>query len=476
MAESVKRASSPIELWLKWADVEEQRFHEPERAVALLEQVVAGDPERTDALFELSRLRAAAGDAKGAAAALRELLPRADAESRPAIQLKLAAILIGPLADPEAALDLAEDVLQKLPSDADALRIVHQALGAAVTRARAALLLERMAEGSEDPDARADVIEALLAVAAAAPELAEARTRWMRQLLDTKLDQPEEALKLALRGAEAAPGEEELWGVAEEMARKLNRPEPVAQAYTRTIERELTPAVAEVVGRRVVEFQEEWFDDGERVIALLSRVLSLCPAADWAFDRLKLAFNGQGRYAELFELYDARFATCRRRARGAAAREAAMAARDFAGNAERAIEYFGRLNADNPGDARVEASLERLYERNGKKRPLIDLLSLRLSVAKASDKNELLGRVAALWLDLNEPGEALTLAARLLAAAGGEQDGVALLERIVALPSSLLVQVDGAPSVRVAAAQLLTAHYRSQVSIADVVRMLETRG
>ncbi|HYQ17411.1 MAG TPA: hypothetical protein VEQ58_16675, partial [Polyangiaceae bacterium] len=221
MAESVKRASSPIELWLKWAEVEEQRFHEPERAVALLEQVVVADPERTDALFELSRLRSAAGDAKGAASALRELLRRADAESRPGIQLRLAAILIGPLAEPESALSLAESVLEKQPSDADALRIVHQALGIAATRTRAAMLLERMAEGAEDPDARADVIEALLAVAAAAPELAEARSRWMRQLLDTKLDQPEEALKLALRGAEAAPGEEELWGVAEEMARKL---------------------------------------------------------------------------------------------------------------------------------------------------------------------------------------------------------------------------------------------------------------
>jgi tetratricopeptide (TPR) repeat protein len=474
MAESVKRASSPIELWLKWADLEERRFHEPERAVALLEQVVAGDPERTDALLELSRLRAAAGDAKGAANALRELLPRADAESRPAIQLKLAAILIGPLAEPEAALDLAENVLQTQPSDADALRVVHQALGVAVTRARAAMLLERMAEGAEDPDARADVIEALLAVAAAAPELAEARSRWMRQLLDTKLDQPEEALKLALRGAEAAPGEEELWGVAEEMARKLNRPEPVAQAYARTIERELTPGVAEVVGRRVVEFQEEWFDDGERVIALLSRVLSLCPAADWAFDRLKLAFNGQGRYAELFELYDARLARAEPASeRIELLREAAMAARDFAGNAERAIEYFERLNAETPGDSRVEASLERLYERNGKKRPLIELLSLRLRGAKPSDQNELLGRIAALWLDLNEPSEALTLAARLLGAPAGEKDGVALLERIVALPSSAEVSVEGAPSVRVAAARLLSSHYRVQASIVDVVRMLE---
>jgi tetratricopeptide (TPR) repeat protein len=476
MQESVKRASSPIDLWLKWAETEEHRFGEPERAVALLEQVVATDPERTDALLELSRLRTAAGDAKGAAAALRELLPRSDADSRSSIQLKLAAILIGPLQQPEAALELAESVLAKHPSDADALRIVHQALGAAATRARAAVLLERMAEGEGDPDARADVIEALLAVAAADPELAEARSRWMRQLLDTKLDEPEEALKLALRGAEAAPGEEELWSVAEDMARKLNRPEPVAEAYTRTIERELPAGVAEVVGRRVVEFQEEWFDDGERVIALLSRVLSLSPAADWAFDRLKLAFNAQARYAELFELYDARLARdLSPTERVELLREAAMAARDFAGNAERAIDYFEQLNRDNPGDTRVEASLERLYERNGKRRPLIALLSLRLRGpnAKPTEQNELLGRVAALWLDLNESREALTLAAQLLAAAGGETDGVALLERIVALPGSEQAEVEGAPSVRVAAARLLCKHYRTQSATLDVVRMLE---
>lgn len=476
MAVGVEQSASPIDAWLKWADAEEKRFGEPARAVGLLEQVVAADPDRTDALLELSRLRAAAGDAEGAASALRELLTRTDAESRVGIQLKLAALLIGPLAEPAAALELAESVLGKHPSDADALRVVHQALGAPPTRARAAMLLERMAEGSEDPDARADVIEALLAVSAADPALAEARSRWMRQLLGTKLDHPEEALKLALRGAEAAPSEEELWGVAEEMARKLDRPAPVAEAYARTIERELPPEVAEVVGRRVVEFQEEWFDDGERVIALLSRVLSLAPGADWAFDRLKLAFNAQTRYAELFELYDARLGRELPAAeRLELLREAAMAARDFAGNAERAIGYFERLNRENPGDTRVEASLERLYERNGKKRPLIELLSVRLrgSSLKQSEQNELLGRVSALWLDLSEPAQALGLAAKLLSAPGGENDGVALLERIVALPGSELVAELDAPSVRVAAARLLCAHYREQQSTLDVVRMLE---
>jgi tetratricopeptide (TPR) repeat protein len=476
MEQQIRRATSPIELYMQWAEVEERRYADLPRAVLLIERAVALDPERIEGLLELSRLRSAAGDAEGAAAALRELLPKVDAETRGQVELRLASLLIGPLGEPEAALDLAESVLARQPSDADALRIVHQALGAPKARSRAALLLEKMAEGEGDAEARADVIEALLAVSASDPELAEARARWMRQLLDTKLDVPEEALRLALRGAQASPGEEELWSVAEEMARKLDQPGPVAEAYARTIERELPPEVANVVGRRLVEFNEEWFDDPERVIGLLSRVLSLCPEADWAFERLKLAFNAQSRYNELFELYDARLAReLTPHARTELLREAAMAARDFAGNAERAITYFESLNREHPGDARVEASLERLYERNGKRRPLIELLSARLRSpsVKPADESELLGRIAALWLDLGEPAQALELASQLLRARDGEADGVALLERVVAHERSTESAPSQTTSVRVLAARLLSAHYREKGSLLDVVRMLE---
>ena len=201
-----------------------------------------------------------------------------------------------------------EPILALNPSDAEALRVVHQALSVPEARARAAAVLEQVAEGSEDPAARADVIEALLAVANEAPELAAARSRWLMQLLETKTDAPEEALRLALRGAEAAPSEEQLWEFAEAMARRLDQPQPLSEAYARTIERDLAPDIANSLGRKIVEFHEEWFDDPERVVHLLERVVALCPAAEWAFDRLKLSFNAAGRWADLFKLYDQRLA------------------------------------------------------------------------------------------------------------------------------------------------------------------------
>src|SRR5262249_54373602 len=131
--------------------------------------------------------------------------------------------------------------------------------------------------------------------------------------------------------------DEDLWALCERLARRLERPLPVAEAYARALERPLDGEAAETLGRRVVEFTEEWFEDPERVVVLLERVLELSPGAGWAFDRLKLAFNASGRWQELFALYDRALERSEREARIELLREAAMAAKDFAADPERAI-------------------------------------------------------------------------------------------------------------------------------------------
>jgi tetratricopeptide (TPR) repeat protein len=320
------------------------------------------------------------------------------------------------------------------------------------------------------------VIEALLAVSAEAPELARARTRWLAQLLESKQDQPAEALELSLQGAEASPEAAELWETAHEMARKLGDPSKVAEAYERTLERKLLPEVAGGIGQRMVEFLEEWFDDPDHVHSVLERVLELSPAAEWAFDRLKLTFNSAGRWPELFALYDRRleFGTKEKDEEVSLLREAAMAAKDFASDAERAIGYLERINRLSPGDTRVETTLERLYERHGRTRPLIDLLSARLSSSRVTDAAELAARIAALWLDLNETPPAFELAAGLLESGKADEAAVALLERVLTLPAAREQHVgDGPPSVLERSALLLEKRYRKQGLPVDVVRMLE---
>ncbi|HWP08975.1 MAG TPA: tetratricopeptide repeat protein, partial [Polyangiaceae bacterium] len=469
------RTASPTDVLGEWALAEETRLGDREAAADLYARIVGIDPERVDAWSEIARLELALGRTDRAFEALEALKTRAEGETRHAAAVKLAALLVSPLGRPLEALDVLAPVLEANPGDLEALRIVHRTFDLPECRARASAMLEKLAQVSDDRVSRAEVIEALLAVSAEAPELSRARTRWLTQLLKTKQDQPQEALKLALQGAEAAPDETDLWEAAHEITRKLGDPAPVAEAYERALERVLPPSVADAMGQRMVEYLEEWFDDPDRILRVLERVMMLSPAAGWAFDRLKLTFNAAGRWQDLFGLYD------RRLAAGAPAeeeasllREAAMAAKDFAGDAERALGYLERLNRLAPGDARVEATLERLYERHGRTRPLIDLLTLRLASPAVQERGDLAARVAALWLDLGETPPAFALARDLLASGENEVGAVALLERMLAMPPARTQRAsDDQPSVLESAARLLERRYRAQKSTVDVVRMLE---
>jgi tetratricopeptide (TPR) repeat protein len=470
-------AAVPADVTSAWAQTEETLFRDLPAAAELYRRTLDLDPERVEALSELARLELALGDADKALAVLELLRQRSEGDMRVAAELKIAALLFEPLGRAAEAVELCAPILSKNPGEPLALRLLHRALSVPEARARAALLLERVAEAAENADTRADVIEALLAVSHDAPELAAARSRWLTQLLKTKDEEPGEALRIALRGAESAPGEEALWTVAEEMSRRLNDPNPLAEAFERAIGRELEPELADTLGRRVVEFYEEWFDDPERVVKLLERVLELCPGAGWAFDRLKLAFNAAGRWSELFVLYDRRLSAPIAASEAIdILREAAMAAKDFAGDAERAIGYLERLNKLSPGDARVDAALERLYERHAHKRPLIELLSARLPGAGDVERGELNGRIAALWLDLGEPVPAFEIASKMLGSERDVASAVALLERTIAMPASAeqrLGKKGRNGSVLSNAARLLKDHYRGSGSTVDVVRMLE---
>lgn len=478
LAWRAEHASDRAAALIAWAHAEEESFGDLGAAARLYERVLELDPDRTDALTELSRLRAAQGDAAGALAALEALRRLSSGEAQSGVELSIAGLLLDVLDQPEQALDVVGPLLEKTPGDPDVLRLVHRALGHPKTRTRAAQLLERTAALADDPEAGAEVLDTLLSISVEGEEMREARGRWYERLLELRAGDPEKTLALALRAADELPGWSSLWDVAEKSARKLNQPEPVAAAYARALERDLTPELAETLGRRMVEFHEEWFEDPDRVVRLLERVLALSPAASWAFDRLKLAFNAAGRWQELFELYDRGLShAASDPARIELLREAAMAAKDFAGDADRAIGYIERLHALTPGDGRVESSLERLYERHGRTRPLIDLLTARVPNQPTPARGPLELRIATLWLDLNEPLPAFAILDRLFSDGRRDEELVFLLERLVALPASReerLASADGGErTVREAAAQRLIEYHREVGKIGEVVRYLE---
>jgi tetratricopeptide (TPR) repeat protein len=244
------------------------------------------------------------------------------------------------------------------------------------------------------------------------------------------------ALEAALRAARGAPAVPEGWDRAEELARELKRPDGVAAASEDALSGELPREAALALAERAVPFYDEWFEDTAGVCRILGRVLAIDPDADWAFDRLKLVYDAAGRWDELFQLYDGAIARANGDRRRLLLEDAAQAAKDFADRPERAIQYLEALRALRPADAKIAAALERLYERQGRHRDLIALLSERLPALRADEAQRTRTRIASRWLEIGDPTAAFA-ALEPLVAPDAAPEVWGLLESIMASPETV---------------------------------------
>src|SRR5690606_7450348 len=190
----IERAEDPLPLLMDWAKAEEVLFKDLEQSAKLYERVVQKDPERTDALTELARLRALSGDAEGALASLEALRDRSQGEARERAQLGIAKLLLDPLGRPKQALAAAAETIERAPARPEALELSRRALGFVESRAQAARYLEAAANAFQDPAERARVLETLLAIADDSEDLRPARARWLKGLLAIKSEDPEGCL------------------------------------------------------------------------------------------------------------------------------------------------------------------------------------------------------------------------------------------------------------------------------------------
>ena len=479
-------------------------MRDPVRSLALYRQVLEIDPASDKARASVARLALATGDTDEALEALRGRRDRAEGPARAALELEMARILLERTTRWQEALDALRAVLQHSPDDPVARTLATQLVAHRATRAGAVAMLEQACAASVDPRVREQILARLLDAPADADD-ADARKGWFERLADLQRAEGEvtAALVTATRAAREMPDAPELWDRAEDLARALSRPDEVATLYEEVLARSLGREATLAIGERAVQFYEEWFEDRTRVARILERVLELDANADWAFDRLKLLLDSTERWDDLFALYDRALERAEGRRKIALLEEAVQTAKDFADRPDRAIGYLERLRDLRPADPKLACAVARLYERQGRHRELVTLLSARLASWKGDEERRGRVRVALLWLDdLGDPGRALDVLEPLLTAgeAGAGDAGAdvwALLERVLAAAP---VNVDpprstkppGSSSggraaarakrsepptavkrsVRSRATALLRAHYASAGRDADLARVL----
>ncbi|MGB0679101.1 MAG: hypothetical protein ACPGUV_05525, partial [Polyangiales bacterium] len=278
-------------------------------------------------------------------------------------------------------------------------------------------------------------------------------------------------LQKLIDAALQAVHDEAAWDQLEAEADRLEQPELVAQAYRQALYQDLDAYGAARLGRRAVRFFEECYGQGSsELVALLQAALERHPDIDsWAFQRLTVDLAVAERWDTLLALYDEALT----KPLGEAQRvrlleEAAQCAKDFAGEAQRAVVYLRQLSDLRPGDSGLAASLERLLERQRAWLPLIEFLRSRLPYQSPADASATRLRIADLWIDrLQEPSEGLQVLLTLL-----EDEQVA--ESAYGMLEGLVDNTEAPTAVRHEAFLQLKRRYESDDRGTDVVRAIDS--
>jgi golgin subfamily B member 1 len=465
------RSPNPGDLLVAWAKTEED-FGDVDTAIQVYERARSAEPNRRDALEALARLKRASADFEGCIEALRALREQTEASRVAELDLTIARILVGELDRPIEAVEAAAPHLRGSQRVKQALSVVRRAIRIPDARTRTIELVE-----SAIGDATRDAAEACLGllVEEAGRDSSvpvSTRRRWYATVVELRGNDIESALESALDGVEALPNEPSLWELVERVAQRADRPDRLVEAYRRAIEGGMAPEQHEPVGRRIVRVLDESSSDSDEILRSLQLILEHVPGARWALDRVKLVLSAQGRWDDLFQLYDRAVEGTK----GGAAlaellNEAAVAARDLGRNHERAVSYLEKLVALRPDDASVQAALERLYERHGLTAKLIELLSTRVEGATGHARMELSHRIASLWLDLGRYDAALGAVETMLERGAPMEEAKDVLERMIAMRLEEGPREETPANVFERTVSLLTAHYSAVGLTDDLIRI-----
>ncbi|RYZ10175.1 MAG: tetratricopeptide repeat protein [Myxococcales bacterium] len=425
-------------------------------------------PDHLNAAARLVELRASVGNFAGVTEAFSVLL-RADAAATQAAELLLS---IAPDAERACAADelseLVDSVLWRLTPEEGALsaRLLRESarLFAAQDRDDEAAEIYRRLIGdsaaAEDVHAFQSLIDAN-----SASDWRQGQQRWLFEwrehhgadratvlfewagFEETEVGDPAAAAGVLTRAAELAPERVDIWHKLARLrfAAGDGGGGLLAANHLRDLGHELDPE-------------------------LLEGVLEHDPSARWAVDRLKLTHSAEGRWPELFELYE--------RAMGGAASteerarwldEAAIAARDVAQDRSRAVRYWEAFLELTPEDARVDHALERLYQQAGDRASQMAHLERRAARSKPEQRAVIEARICRLALELGAMEEALAAVGRLkeLDPAAAEPLFEATFARCTELWSEPACRACGERC-----AELLRAAYSEQAKPEEVARVL----
>ncbi len=460
--------SQKLELLSQWAILEEDVWAAADKAIALYRRVLELVPQHGQALRALSRLLKGSGDAAAAAEFLEKDRDQREGSERAARDVELARLYMTSLKRPGDALDAAKRALEVTPNDPEAVAVVEELLAVGETRARAAQTLEVCYASSGQLKRQAEVLEVLIATAAAKAD----RIALYERLADVhqRLNANAAAFDVLARATREFPMELALWDRLGVLANRTNRSQAFVDAIAQAVPPEgdtgLPPGVESDLSERAATLYDEMLGEIDKATPYLDRILARDPSNERAFARLKQILTTREKWSELEALYErAVQATAEGPRRAELLSEVALVAEEITGDRAKAIGYYERILEIEPLHEQAIRALDVLYGATDRWDKLAQLLTRRLSAATMDEAVAIKLRLGGLYHDkLGDPRAALGYLEDVLQADVHSRDARDLVEKCLTVPE-----------LRPRAAIVLEQVYAQKDEARDLVRVLEVR-
>jgi len=392
------------------AIIAEEITNDAPKAIQYYERILELEPGHEQAIFALDKLYASHERWQSLADLLRRRI-ELGAGSNLQLKLRLGTLLFVRLGDPKSALDYLEEVVLAEPANREARELVERCLSHPDLRQRAAIILEGVYADRDEIRDLVRVLEVRLEFVADDVERRDLLRR-IAELRDQRLIDDAGSFDTYARLLPLAPGDVEARQRYLEIAARLGKQAEAAEVLvTAAKNAEVPQPRAEILGDVARIYEEA--NDVEKAEAVHQQVLDLAPddptIALPAARALERIYASSGRNHDLSRILRVQVkledeADARRALLGRLGALAEEALRDDAA----AITAWKERLEDDPADAEALAALDRLYERIGDRRQLVEILRIRERNAEDADQRKVfMWRAAQTLESLGDVDEAI---------------------------------------------------------------------
>jgi len=464
--ERTTTASERRELALEVARIHEEFLAEPDEAARRYRALVDADPSDDAVLVSLERLAESREKWGELAKVLGERKNLRQGAPRAAFALRLGKLHLEQFHDATSALAELREVLELQRDDAEATALCEKLLDDPEHALEVAKLLEPT-YGRTGAHAKRERALSIELEAAKDPSERRALYERIADLRAGPLGDGAGAFDLVTRAFQEDPETPGWVDRLLTLGDALDRVEKVAEILTAAVERGLpSPELEKDLASRAAELYDERLGKPEAAEPLYRRILTLDETAVRPFQALEQLYSSRERWDELRAVYEKRIeSTLDSAVRVDLLGKVAFLHEEVRDDLPSAIDVFQKILEVDPSHAQAEHSLERLYERSGRFRDLVDLLGKRLGAASGGAAVALQFRIGELHEQkLSDPAEAVDYYSQVLTQDPLHLGAQAALERLLTTPA-----------LRQRIASILEPLYEHQGAAQELARILEVQ-